>query len=421
MGESETENKSNSAETGKLRRSLGLPMLVIYGVGTMVGGGFYALTGKVAGEAGMLLPWALLAASLIALLSAFAFAELSARMPLSAGEAHFVSRAFGRRWLSALVGWMVIATGVVSAATLSVAFAGFVQRFLALPDWILIVTAVFGLGLITAWGIRETAWLALGITVIETGGLLFILFVGGHNLADVPARWGELTPSLALADWTGIFLGAYLAFYSFVGFEDLVNVAEEVKEPRRTMPRAILFSLLITSLLYVAVGLVTVLSASTKDLAAAESPLSVVLGDWRLAGDAIAVVGMLAGLNGALVQVVMASRVLYGLAGKRHAPALFERVHPWTSTPWEATAAITAVVLLLALWFPLEGLAAATSSILLAVYALVNLSLWQIKGTDPLPPEGAPNYPRWLPLLGACVTTAFLIFHMVSLVRETWG
>jgi len=203
--------------------------------------------------------------------------------------------------------------------------------------------------------------------------------------------------------------------------EDLVNVAEEVKEPRRTMPRAILFSLLITSLLYVAVGLVTVLSASTKDLAAAESPLSVVLGDWRLAGDAIAVVGMLAGLNGALVQVVMASRVLYGLAGKRHAPALFERVHPWTSTPWEATAAITAVVLLLALWFPLEGLAAATSSILLAVYALVNLSLWQIKGTDPLPPEGAPNYPRWLPLLGACVTTAFLIFHMVSLVRETWG
>lgn len=391
-------------------------MLTCYGVGTIVGGGFYALTGKVAGEAGMLLPLSLLAASFIAMFSAFSFAELSARLPLSAGEAHYVDTAFGRRWLAGLVGWMVIATGVVSAATLAVAFAGFLQRFVPTPAWMSIAAMVVFLGLVTAWGINESAWLALGITVIEVGGLIFILFAGGHNLASVPDRWSELIPGLAWGDWSGIFLGAYLAFYSFVGFEDLVNVAEEVKRPQRTLPRAILLSLVITTVLYVLVGLVAVLSAPQADLVAADSPLSLVLGDWRLAGDAVAVIGMLAGMNGALVQVVMASRVLYGLAGKQQAPAVFLRVNSLTRTPLEATAAITAVVLVLALWFPLTGLAKATSTILLAVYALVNLSLWKIKGDDPQPPQGAPNYPRWLPVIGACACCGFLLFHLATVL-----
>lgn len=398
-----------------LKRSLGLPMITLYGVGTIVGGGFYALTGKVAGEAGMLTPWAFLAAAAIALLSAFSFAELAARFPVSAGEAQYVREAFGRRWLSTVVGWMVIATGVVSAATLANAFAGFVQQFVELPDWLIVCGMVLALGAITAWGINESAILALVVTLVEIGGLMLILAVAGGSLADVPARWRELTPT-ALGDWSGIFLGAYLAFYSFIGFEDMVNVAEEVKRPQRNLPIAILVSVAVTGAIYFLVSLVTVLSADQKELIAANSPLSLALGDWRFGGASIAVVGMLAGLNGALVQMVMASRVAYGLAGGRQAPAIFGRVNRLTHTPLEATAAVTAIVLLLALWLPLTALAAATSTILLVVYGLVNLALWRIKGREPQSPGEAPCYPRWLPLTGAIACGAFLLFQAASLV-----
>lgn len=420
------DSKSNGlrpgdAKPGQLKRALGLPMLTCYGVGTIVGGGFYALTGKVAGQAGMLLPFSLLAASIIAMFSAFSFAELSARLPKSAGEAHYVETAFGRRWLSAVIGWMVIATGVVSAATLAVAFSEFLQRFVTSPPWIGITAVVLLLGLVTAWGIRESAWLVLSITVVEVGGLIFVLAAGGHHLGDVPARWNELLPGISPANWSGILLGAYLAFYSFVGFEDMVNIAEEVKQPRRNLPRAILLSLLVTTLLYVLVGLVTVLSAPREALVEAESPLSLVLGDWRLAGDAVAVIGMLAGVNGALVQMVMAARVLYGLAGKQQAPSIFARVHPFTSTPLQATAVVTGIVLVLSLGFPLTGLATATSTILLVVYAIVNLSLWRIKGQTPQSPAGAPNYPRWLSLAGFVVCGAFLLFRLATLWWNPMG
>lgn len=404
------------SEPATLKRSLNLPMITIYGLGTMVGGGFYALTGKVAGKAAMLTPWAFLAAAAIALLSAFSFAELSARFPVSAGEAHYVREGFGRKWLSACVGWMVIATGVVSAATLANAFAGFVQTFVAVPQWLIICGMVVGLGLITAWGITESAVAALVVTIVEIGGLLLILIVAGGSLRDVPDRWRELTPSASLADMSSILLGAYVAFYSFVGFEDMVNVAEEVKRPQRTLPIAILLSVVITALIYFLVALVTVLSVSQQDLVGSHSPLSLALGDWRFGRGTITAIGMLAGLNGGLVQIVMASRVTYGLAGKGHAPKLFARIHPATRTPLEATAAASVVVLAFALWLPLEPLARVTSTILLCVYTLVNLALWTIKGRHPTPAKDAPCYPRWLPLTGSVLCMAFLLFQLGSLI-----
>lgn len=389
-------------------------MITIYGLGTMVGGGFYALTGKVAGHAGMLAPCAFLAAAGIALLSAFSFAELSARFPVSAGEAHYVREGFGRNWLSAAVGWMVIATGVVSAATLANAFAGFVKALFPMPEWLTICALVIGLGLITAWGINQSALAALVVTVIEIGGLVLVLLLAGGSLKDAPANWRALTPSLSLADLSSVLVGAYVAFYSFVGFEDMVNVAEEVKRPQRNLPIAILMSVTVTALLYGLVSLVTVLSATPQELAESPSPLSLAVANWRFGEGTITAIGMLAGVNGALVQIVMASRVAYGLAGKGQAPALFRRVHPATHTPLEATAAATAIVLALALWLPLEPLAKITSTILLLVYALVNLALWTIKGRHPAPPGEAPCYPRWLPLTAAIVCVVFLLFQLGS-------
>lgn len=390
-------------------------MITFYGLGTIVGGGFYALTGKVAGEAGMLAPIAFLVAAGIALLSAFSFAELSARFPVSAGEAHYVRQAFGRKWISTLVGWMVIATGVVSAATLANAFNLFLQQFVVLPDWLVISCVVVALGGITSWGINESAILALMVTILEVGGLLVVLVVAGDHFRELPNRIDELVPGASWTHWSGIFLGAYLAFYSFVGFEDMVNVAEEVKQPRRNLPIAILISVIATGIIYFLVSLVTVLSASSEQLAVAKSPLSLALGDWKFGAQAITIIGMMAGLNGALVQVVMASRVTYGLAGKGQAPRLFGRVNRYTQTPLEATVLVTGVILVLALWLPLAALAKATSTILLVVYGLVNLALWQIKGQVPKSPAGAPTYPRWLPLVAACVCATFVVLQLVAL------
>ncbi len=194
----------------------------------------------------------------------------------------------------------------------------------------------------------------------------------------------------------------------------MVNVAEEVKRPQRNLPIAILVAVIVSGLLYFLVALVTVLSTTQQELVESTSPLALAFGDWRPGSDVITVIGMLAGLNGALVQIVMASRVAYGLAGQDQAPSVFARVNGITRTPLHATAAVTAVVLILAVSFQLESLAKATSSILLVVYGLVNVSLWKIKGRIEESPHDGPSFPRGLPLAATVVCVTFLLLQLLS-------
>jgi amino acid transporter len=391
-------------------------MITFYGLGTIVGGGFYALVGKVSAEAGMFTPIAFLMASVIAMFSAFSYAELSARYPFSAGEAHYVMVAFRRIWPAAVVGWAVILTGVVSAATLADAFAGFVRTLIDVPHGLLICLMVLSLSLVAIWGIGESAVLALVITVIELGGLLVIVIVAGDRLGTIPQRWAELTPGFSFQTWSGILIGGYLAFYSFVGFEDMVNVAEEVKDPVRNLPIAILASLGLTTLLYSIVTLVAVLAIDQRELVASDSPLSLVFERGSRAAAVITGIGMLSGLNGALVQIVMASRVAYGMAVRHVAPSVFTKIDPRTRTPIVATCAVAAVVLVLALGLPIVVLAKVTSTILLVVYALVNLALVVIKIRDREPPAVGPSYPIWLPITGVVACAGFVSFHLISLL-----
>jgi amino acid transporter len=394
-----------------LKRSLGLPMITFYGLGTIVGGGFYALVGKVSAEAGMFTPIAFVVASLIAMFSAFSYAELSSRYPYSAGEAHYVLVAFRKLWPSAIVGWAVIATGVVSAATLADAFAGFVRSLVDVPQWLVVCLMVIGLGLVAAWGISQSAMLALIITVIELGGLIVVALAASDKLPTIADRWRELTPAFSFEAWSGICLGGYLAFYSFVGFEDMVNVAEEVKRPQRNLPIAILTSLGLTTVLYFCVTLSIVLAVDQKELIASDSPLSLVFTKGSRAATIITVVGMLSGVNGALVQIVMASRVAYGMAQRRQAPRVFASVNSRTQTPLVATITTTVVVLVLALWLPIVALAKTTSTILLLVYAAVNLSLVLIKRNPKTRHHEGPTYPIAMPIFGFITCVGFLIFH----------
>jgi amino acid transporter len=199
-----------------------------------------------------------------------------------------------------------------------------------------------------------------------------------------------LLPDLTLPAAGAVLSAAFLAFYAFIGFEDMVNMAEEVKHPKRTLPRAILLAMIITTALYILVALIAVLSVPTDDLAAAEAPLSLLLGG--IAGPrAIILISMLAGVNGALVQIVMASRVMYGMATRRGAPRWLGAVHPATQTPVRATIVAALVVALLAWWLPLESLARITSAIILGVFALVHASLIRIRFRAHHRPGGLPR------------------------------
>jgi amino acid transporter len=310
---------------------------------------------------------------------------------------------------------MVISTGVVSAATLATAIAGFLQDLVRFPETMGICLVVIGMGAVAAWGILESVVFAIVITVIEIGGLIFVLFVAGGHFLEIPQRLDELIPPVSFLAWKGIFLGGFLAFYSFIGFEDMVNVAEEVKNPQRNLPIAILLSVLLTTVLYLLVTLAVMMTIPIDELAMSSTPLAdAVFTAGPVAVKTMGVVSVLAGVNGALVQIIMAARVAFGMSNTGMGPAWFAVVNEKTRTPLRATGVMTGIVLILALWFPLVTLAKATSTIILAIFTLVNLSLLVIKKREPRPPAGVPNYPILLPILGLVTSLGFLLFHLTA-------
>lgn len=408
-----------STETADLKRGVSFALLVFYGLGTIIGGGIYALTGKVAGTAGMHAPLAFAISALVALLTAFSYAELSSRFPLSAGEAKYVDAAFSRRRFSMLIGWLVVFTGLVSASTLTVATAGFMMDFVPLPKEIFIAVIVLLLGGLACWGIMESVALVTVITLIELGGLLVIVAAGAESLAALPERWRELAPPspiAGLAAWGGIFSGAFLAFYAFIGFEDMVNVAEEVKDAKRSLPAAILVCIAASLLIYFLVIAVAVLSVPPADLAQSNTPLRMILErtGHPLPPAVMGLVSLLATVNGLLVQLIMCSRVLYGMARQNQAPAWLGHVQARTRTPVKSTLAVAAVILVLALGLDLATLARIASGIILFVFICINAALLKIKRMEKGKDKDKEAFrAHWsLPLAGLLTCAAMLVFEI---------
>ncbi|MCC6303107.1 MAG: amino acid permease [Gammaproteobacteria bacterium] len=399
-------------EQPALRRSVTLPLLTLYGLGTIVGAGIYVLVGKVASQAGVYAPVAFLVSALIAAFTAFTFAELSSRYPRSAGESYYAEVAFGRRWFSGLLGWTVVAVGSVSAATMSNGFVGYFQIFLPIPSWLIILALVVALTAVATWGIAESVWLAALITVLEVGGLLLVLYVAGGSMGEGVHSLRELVPPPEGQVWVGILLGSFLAFYAFIGFEDMVNIAEEVKNPRVTLPLGILAALGISTLLYILVSIVAVTALPLAELGASSAPLvDIVRRHSAFAEDAISVIGLIAVVNGALIQIIMAARVIYGMSAQGLAPRVFGAVHARTRTPLRATLFVGAIVLTLALGFPLVELAKATSFITLCIFACMQITLLTLKRRQPVM-EHAVSYPLWVPAAGLLCTLALLGFQV---------
>ncbi len=395
-----------------LRRTLSLPLLTLYGLGTILGAGIYALIGKVAGEAGANAPTSFLLAGAVALLTGLCFAELSARYPVSAGEAVFAKRGFGSARLATGVGLMIAMSGVVSAATMAVAFAGYLNVFVEVPFSLSVLSLTAILVAIACWGIAESVAIAALITLAEVSGLLFVVYVGSSQLLPETLSIHSFVPTWDPTQWGAIVAGSFIAFYAFIGFEDMVNVAEEVVEPEKNMPRGIILALVVSTLFYLVVAIVCVNAVAPSDLARHDAPLALVY--EQATGNRpvlISAISLLAISNGALVQCIMAARVLYGLAEQGWLPRSLGAIHPRTQTPIRATLGVGALIAALALAVPLVSLAEATSFIILCVFSLVNLALLRIKRREPRT-QGF-RLPSWVPLLAFVTTALFLAARFV--------
>lgn len=398
----------------KLKRSISLPLLTFYGLGTILGAGIYVLIGEVTHIAGVLSPLSFLFAGVLAAFTAFSYAELSARYPFSAGEAYYLQQGFGYHRLSALVGWLVVSIGITSAATIANGFSAYLGLFITLPDWVSTGLLIASLGIIAAIGIMESVALAALITCVEIIGLLLVIFVGRDGLLGTPdlvLLWSE---QIDLKTSPLIFAGAFLAFYAFIGFEDMVNIAEEVKNPKRNLPLAIILALILSTSLYLLVSLTAVLSMPADTVSNTQAPLAEIMRqhkpEWV---PMIGIISMVAVVNGALVQIIMASRVMYGMGDKNMGPAWLSQVNSRTQTPLAATAICTLLVLIFALAFELVELAKLTSFVTLVVFAGVNLSLLKVKLRTPTV-KGIINVPLWVPVIGFILCMLFVLYEGIS-------
>lgn len=398
-------------------------MLLLYGLGNILGAGIYVLVGKVAGAAGMQAPLAFLIAMGVAALTACSYMELSSRYPQSAGSALYTFKAFGNKWLSLVVGLAVILAGITSASALSHGFAGYLSTLLpAVPPLVASVGILLLLTAVTLLGIGKSALAAVIFTIIEATGLLLIIFFGVPHLPNLPLN--EVVDVTGMAQLSGVLAGAFLAFYAFIGFEDMVNVAEEAKNPRRSMPIAILGSLIVATVLYMLIVLVCLATALPGELAASNAPLALVLGRISAIDPAvIGVIGMAAALNGIIVQLIMGSRLLYGLARQGWIPAAFARVEPRRQTPRFATLVVAAVMVAGTILLPLLSLAKTTSFIALGIFCLVNISLLVIKWRERQQQSATPaaagiktaeaivHVPFGLPVLGALTSVGMMVWE----------
>lgn len=394
--------------TDQLKRRIGPGLLTAYGVGVMVGAGIYVLVGAVAAQSGLWAPLAFLMAGVIAAPTALSYAEFSTRVPEAAGEAAYVGLGLSSQTLAVLVGLAIVAAGTVSGGAVLRGGVGYLTHALDVP--VIPATLVLGAILIgvAIVGVLESMALVAVFTVIELAGLGLVVWAGFS--ADPVADWSA-PPALV---WSAVASGAVLAFFAFIGFEDIVNMAEEVEQPDRTLPFAILAALGITTVIYALVSVAAVRAVPLGSLSGSESPLALV---WQAArgGDAafLSSIAVFAALNGVLAQIVMASRVLYGLGLRTPSLSVFHHAHPRFGTPVLATALIGAAVLVAALTLRVAVLAEVTSAILLSVFVLVNLSLILLKRRAP---EAPFRVSPLVPVVGLVLSVAALLITFGALL-----
>ncbi|MEW6270672.1 MAG: APC family permease [Thermodesulfobacteriota bacterium] len=405
-----------------LKRALGPAAITLYAVGDILGAGIYALVGKVADVAGTAAWLSFGVAAVLAVLTGFTYAELSSRHPVAAGAAAYCKRAFAHPAIAFLVGMLVLASGITSAATVSLAFAGYLAPFVTVPPLAGSVTLLALMTFVSYRGIEASSRVNVVLTLAEVSGLLLVLAVGAYYASGLEAgvRLERIAPDASLGAVLG---GATLAFYSYIGFEDTANVAEEVRDPRRVLPRAILGAIAISCLVYVGVTLAALMTLPADVLAHSDAPLLDVLraAGVEPPGGAFSIVALLAICNTGLLNLIMASRLTYGMANEGLLPAVLARVHPVRATPWVAVLVAFVLAVGLAGSGGVQVLAQTTSLLLLSVFAVLHVGLMRLKRSEPVADPEVFRTPAWTPVAGLVMCAALALRFPVEAYARMLG
>ncbi|MDT0201223.1 APC family permease [Nocardioides sp. AE5] len=427
----ESTEASGIGET-ELNRAIGPRLLLLFIVGDILGTGIYALTGDVAGQVGGA-AWApFLVAFAVATVTAFSYLELVTKYPQAAGAALYTHKAFGIHFVTFLVAFTVMCSGITSASTAASAVAGFFSDAFQLgyeagSTPLLLIALIFMvlIGLLNLRGVSESVMANVVLTLVELSGLLMIIFIGLYAMSDGKADFSRVVVFEAAGD-KSLFLtvttGTALAFFAMIGFEDSVNMAEETKDPQRDFPKMMLSGLGLAAVIYVLVAVTAVALVPVGDLTDPDKPSAltqvVAAGAPGMPFDRIfPFIAMFAVANTALINMLMASRLLYGMARQGVLPAALGKVHPGRRTPWVAILFTTALAIGLITYVVLASrsessantvklLGGTTALLLLAVFTVVNIALLILR-KDKVAHKHFKS-PTVLPYVGA-VTCAFLV------------
>ena len=412
------ESVSHARAHPDLKRGIGPWLLLFFVLGDIVGAGIYALVGEVGGLVGGAIWAAFLCAFVLAIFTAASYAELVTKYPRAGGSATYVNNAFRNPFVSFMVAFAVMASGITSACTLTLAFSGdYLAQFITVP---IIGAALVFMLLITAinfYGISESVRINVVLTIVEITGLALIIIIGitalGTGTGD-PGRAFEFREGTSVL--TAILAGTVLAFYALIGFDDSVNVAEETQHPSRNYPRAIFGALLLAGVIYLLVTFTASMVVPTGVLAESSGPLLEVVeaGPIAIPTQLFAAIALLAVSNGALINMIMASRIVYGMGDQGVMPTVFSNVHPGRRTPWVSilfTAAIALVVLVTIGRNDeaLSTLGSTTVVLLLLAFVMVNISVLVLRRDE----VGHEHFraPTTFPVLGAIVAAVLLIYQ----------
>ncbi|MBX7147579.1 amino acid permease [bacterium] len=392
-----------------LSRHLGALALIFYGVGDVLGAGIYALVGKIVGVAGNVASLSFVVGAVIAILTGLSYAKLASLYPVSGGASVYIRRAFKGKLFATLVGVLVMATGLASVSTVVNAFAGYGEKLFSLDPLIIKIIILSSISFLCFWGIRESSGVNIILTIMEVLGLVLVI-AAGFKLVSFESANAWVMRFTENIDFNPILLGTTLAFYAFIGFEDLSNLAEEAKNPSRDVPRAILVSILVATVIYITVTILLQMVVDENTIASSTTPLLLIFekSGWTFVISYFSILAMMAISNTGLINLIMVSRLLYGMSEEGLAPKIFSKIHHKRKTPWVGVVIATLAVALLVFTGSLKILAQTTSLLILIVFSLVHLSLFKIN-------LQSAKHIAWLtiPVLGL-VGTVGLMFYFDS-------
>ncbi len=370
---------SSGEQETKLARRVGPVLLLFFIVGDILGGGIYALVGEVGAETGGAIWTGFLTAFILAALTACSYAELVSKYPRAAGAALYVNRAFKRPFVTFMVAFAVMASGITSASTLARGFGGdALAEFVDVGVIPVAIAFLIVVAIVNMRGIAESVRLNAVLTCVEVGGLLLLVVIGVAAIGDGGTDLGRnLEFKEGVSPIFAVISGAGLAFYALIGFEDSVNIAEEVRRPSRNYPRILFGGLAIAGVLYMLVTLVASAVVPTGILAESSAPLVKVgeQGPLAVSPDVFAAITLFALANGALINMIMASRIVYGMSEEGIVPSIFGRVLKGRRTPITAIVFTTVLGLILVSTGDLGELADTTVLLLLVAFTMVNVSV----------------------------------------------